>query len=62
MPRGDAAFDGPLLDADDLGGAWLDPLREEATAGVTVVAGTALRWGTSRRLAQLVTARGSMPW
>jgi predicted amidohydrolase len=43
-----AAFDGPLPDADDLDGSWLDPLREQAAAGVTVVASTALRRGASR--------------
>jgi len=48
-----AAFDGPLPDADDLG-PWLDPLREAAAAGVTVVAGTALRRGGARRLSQIV--------
>jgi predicted amidohydrolase len=48
-----AAFDGPLPDADDLG-SWLDPLREAAAAGVTVVAGTALRRGDARRLSQVV--------
>ena len=49
-----AAFDGPLPDADGLDGPWLDPLREAAAAGVTVVAGTALRRGDARRLSQLV--------
>lgn len=49
-----AAFDGPLPDAGDLGGAWLDPLREQAAAGVTVVVGTALRRGADRRLSQIV--------
>ncbi len=48
-----AAFDGPLPDAADLG-AWLDPLREAASAGVTVVAGIALRRGDARRLSQVV--------
>jgi len=49
-----AAFDGPLPDAADLDASWLDPLREEATAGVTVVVGTALRRGPERRLSQIV--------
>ncbi|HEY0953084.1 carbon-nitrogen hydrolase family protein [Nocardioides sp.] len=49
-----AAFDGPLPDAGDLDGAWLDPIREEAAAGVTVVVGTALRRGPERRLSQIV--------
>jgi 5-aminopentanamidase len=49
-----AAFDGPLPDADGLDGAWLDPLRAAASAGVTVVVGTALRRGSERRLAQVV--------
>jgi predicted amidohydrolase len=53
-----AAFEGDLLDADALldpgGSAWLDPLREAAAAGVTVVAGTALRRGGARRLSQIV--------
>ncbi|GAA4697951.1 carbon-nitrogen hydrolase family protein [Nocardioides conyzicola] len=48
-----AAFEGPLPDAIDLG-AWLDPLREAAAGGVTVVAGTALRRGEARRLSQVV--------
>jgi predicted amidohydrolase len=47
------AFDGWLPDADDLG-TWLDPLREAAAAGVTVVAGTSLRRGGARRLSQIV--------
>ncbi len=49
-----AAFDGPLPDADGLDAAWLDPLRAEAAAGVTVVVGTALRRGPERRLSQVV--------
>lgn len=49
-----AAFDGPLPDAADLDGAWLDPLRAEAAAGVTVVVGTALQRGDERRLSQVV--------
>jgi predicted amidohydrolase len=48
-----AAFDGALPDAADLG-SWLDPLREAAAAGVTVVAGTALSRGDARRLSQVV--------
>ena len=48
-----AAFEGPLPDASDLG-SWLDPLREAAAGGVTVVAGTALRRGDARRLSQVV--------
>jgi predicted amidohydrolase len=48
-----AAFDGPLPDAADLG-SWLDPVREAAAVGVTVVAGTALRRGDARRLSQIV--------
>ncbi|MBI2245871.1 MAG: carbon-nitrogen hydrolase family protein [Nocardioides sp.] len=49
-----AAFDGPLPDAEGLDGAWLDPLRAESAAGVTVVVGTALRRGAERRLSQIV--------
>lgn len=49
-----AAFDGPLPDAADLDGAWLDPLREAAAPGVTVVVGTALRRGDHGRLSQVV--------
>lgn len=50
-----AAFDGPLPGPDDLAGPELDPLRAAAAAGdVTVVAGTALRRGTSLRLSQVV--------
>ena len=49
-----AAFDGPLPDADGLDAGWLEPLRAEATAGVTVVVGTALRRGSERRLSQIV--------
>jgi predicted amidohydrolase len=48
-----AAFEGPLPEAADLG-PWLDPLREAATAGVTVVAGTSLRRGGAKRLSQIV--------
>ncbi|KQW49179.1 hypothetical protein ASC77_10835 [Nocardioides sp. Root1257] len=48
-----AAFDRPLLDASDLG-SWLDPVREAASAGTTVVVGTALRRGGERRLSQVV--------
>jgi len=49
-----AAFDGPLPDADGLDAGWLEPLRAEAAAGVTVVVGTALRRGSERRLSQIV--------
>jgi len=50
-----AAFEGPLPEPADLAGAALDPLREAAAAGdVVVVAGTALRRGTERRLSQVV--------
>ncbi len=49
-----AAFDGPLPDAADLDGAWLDPLRSAAAPGVTVVVGTALRRDGERRLSQIV--------
>jgi predicted amidohydrolase len=49
------AFAGPLPDAADLDGAWLDPLRAEAAAGrMTVVVGTALQRGQERRLSQVV--------
>jgi predicted amidohydrolase len=48
------AFAGPLPAADGLVGAVLDPLREAAAGGVTVVVGTALERGGSRRLAQVV--------
>ena len=48
-----AAFAGPLCDGADLG-AWLDPVREGASAGTTVVVGTALRRGGERRLSQVV--------
>jgi predicted amidohydrolase len=48
-----AAFDGTLRDASDLGG-WLDPLREAASAGTTVVVGTALLRDGERRLSQVV--------
>jgi 5-aminopentanamidase len=49
------AFAGPLPDADDLDGSWLDPLRAEAIAGgLTVVVGTALQRGDVRTLAQIV--------
>jgi predicted amidohydrolase len=53
-----AAFDGPLPDADTFqdqaASSWLDPLREAASAGVTVVAGTSLRRGGAKRLSQIV--------
>jgi 5-aminopentanamidase len=50
-----AAFAGPLPDAAELDGAWLDPLRETSAAGgVVVVVGTALRRGADRRLSQVV--------
>ncbi|MEP9361931.1 carbon-nitrogen hydrolase family protein [Nocardioides sp. CN2-186] len=49
-----AAFDGPLPDAGDLDGSWLDPLRSAAAPGVTVVVGTALRRDGARRLSQVV--------
>ena len=49
-----AAFDGPLPDAADLDGSWLDPLREAAASGTTVVVGTALRRDGARRLSQVV--------
>jgi predicted amidohydrolase len=57
------AFSGPLPADDDLAdpaaGAWLDPLREAATAGeVTVVVGTSLRRGDARRLSQIVVRPG----
>lgn len=48
-----AAFIDPLPDAADLG-SWLDPLREAAAGGTTVVVGTALRRDGERRLSQLV--------
>ena len=49
------AFAGPLPDAQDLDGGWLEPLRTEAaTGGVTVVVGTALQRGDLRTLAQIV--------
>jgi len=49
------AFTGPIPDADDLDGAWLEPLRAEAAAGgVTVVVGTALLRDGERRLSQIV--------
>ncbi|WP_121256880.1 carbon-nitrogen hydrolase family protein [Nocardioides ferulae] len=53
-----AAFDGPLPDAAELDAAWLDPLREEAAAGVTVVVGTALTRDSERRLSQIVVRPG----
>jgi predicted amidohydrolase len=50
-----AAFAGPLPDASGLDDGWLDPLRDASAAGdVVVVAGTALRRGTDRRLSQVV--------
>jgi 5-aminopentanamidase len=50
-----AAFRDPLPSADDLAGAWLDPLRAASVAGdVVVVAGTALQRGAARRLSQVV--------
>ncbi len=50
-----AAFDGPLPDAAELDGGWLDPLRAAAAAGdVTVVVGTALVRDGARRLSQVV--------
>lgn len=49
------AFAGPLPGADELGDAWLDPLRTaSAESDVVVVAGTALRRGDQRRLSQVV--------
>lgn len=50
-----AAFTGPLPDADDLDGGWLDPLRAAAAdGGLTVAAGIALRRGDARRLSLIV--------
>src|SRR5689334_13309340 len=53
-----AAFEGPLPDAsamlDSGASPWLDPVREAAAPGVTVVAGTALLRGGARRLSQVV--------
>ncbi|MBB6628815.1 carbon-nitrogen hydrolase family protein [Nocardioides sp. KIGAM211] len=53
----EAAFSGPLPDADSLQDAWLDPLRAAAAAsGLVVVAGTALRRGDRRTLSLVVVA------
>ena len=48
------AFTGPLPGIDDLERSWLDPLREQAAGGTTVVVGTALQRGDVRTLSQLV--------
>jgi predicted amidohydrolase len=51
----EAAFVGPIPSADDLDGAWLEPLRQAAaTADMVVVVSTPLRRGDLRRLTMLV--------
>jgi predicted amidohydrolase len=57
-----ATFAGPIPSADDLDGAWLEPLRFAAVAGAcTVVVSTPLQRGEARRLSSLVVgADGSV--
>lgn len=50
-----AAFDGPHPSADDLDGAWLEPLRAAAAeAGTVVVVSTPLRRAAASHLSMLV--------
>ncbi len=54
------AFAGPLPDATDLAGPWLQPLRDAATRGdVTVVVSAGLVRGGTRVLAQVVLRPGA---